>query len=130
MVENDWLELFHATVDRRLKSVSLRKKLGAAVCVVMTAKGYPGDYEKGKIIEGLEAVGVMKDVMVFHAGTSRVSPSAPPQTAGGRVLGVTALGVDLEAARHQAYEAVRAIRFDGAHYRKDIGAKALKKLGV
>jgi phosphoribosylamine--glycine ligase len=124
MVENDWVDLFQATLSRRLESVSLKIRKGAAVVVAMTAKGYPGDYEKGREIRGLDPMTAWKDVIVFHAGTVRKDGRVV--TAGGRVLGVTALGQDLESARRRAYEAVEAIHFDGAHYRKDIAVKALR----
>jgi phosphoribosylamine--glycine ligase len=95
----------------------------AAVCVVMASKGYPGDYEKGKAIKGLEEVSRMKDVVVFHAGTA--TKEGQIVTNGGRVLGVTGLGEDIPRAIERSYEAVRKISWDGVHYRTDIGQKAL-----
>jgi len=91
--------------------------------VVMASKGYPGDYEKGEAIKGLERVSGMKDVFVFHAAT--VLKDGRMVTDGGRVLGVTGLGEDVAKAIEKTYEAVRAISWDGVHYRKDIGRKAL-----
>jgi phosphoribosylamine--glycine ligase len=92
---------------------------GVCVCVVMASGGYPGSYEKGKEITGLEAV--PKDILVFHAGTQLKDGAVV--TAGGRVLGVTAKGKDIAKAREKAYAAVAGIQFEGAHYRKDIGIK-------
>lgn len=98
----------------------------SSVCVVMAAQGYPGKYASGQTIHGLERVAVMPDVMVFHAGTQRIGDAYV--TAGGRVLGVTALGRDLTEARQRAYAAVEQIHWDGAYYRHDIGARATKYL--
>jgi phosphoribosylamine--glycine ligase len=96
-----------------------------AVCVVMCSGGYPGKYDTGKIITGLDEAAKLPDVKVFHAGTKEVN--GRPMTDGGRVLGVTALGDDLAAAKARAYEAVKLLGFAGAHYRTDIADKALKK---
>jgi phosphoribosylamine--glycine ligase len=87
----------------------------------MAAKGYPGSYEKGKEILGLDEAGALSDVVVFHAGTKGEEDKV--LTNGGRVLGVTATGVDTPAAISKAYEAVSKIQWDGIHYRKDIGAR-------
>jgi len=92
---------------------------------VMAAGGYPGSYEKGMAISGLSEASAMEDVVVFHAGTKRCGDAIV--TDGGRVLGVTALGRDMRAAVGRAYEAVGKIQWEGVHYRKDIGAKALKQ---
>jgi phosphoribosylamine--glycine ligase len=99
----------------------------ASVCVVMTSAGYPGRYDTGTAITGLEAAGALPDVTVFHAGTARAGGGLV--SAGGRVLGVQALGDDVAAAIRTAYAAVERIRFDGAHYRRDIGHHALRRLG-
>jgi len=95
-----------------------------AVCVVMASGGYPGDYEKGKPISGLDEAGKLRDVMVFHAGTA-VS-EGQVVTSGGRVLGVTALGKTIAEARERAYDAIARIHFDGAQFRRDIGHRAIK----
>jgi phosphoribosylamine--glycine ligase len=92
----------------------------------MASGGYPGSYEKGLLIEGLDEAESCDGVMVFHAGTA--VKDSRTVTAGGRVLGVTALGPDIPSAIERAYDAVGKIRFDGMHYRKDIGAKALARL--
>jgi phosphoribosylamine---glycine ligase len=93
----------------------------SAVCVVMTSKGYPGHYEVGIPIQGLDSS--MQDTMVFHAGTKQQGENVV--TAGGRVLGITGIGPDLVTARERAYETVRQIRFDGCHFRSDIAHRAL-----
>ena len=94
-----------------------------SVCVVMASGGYPGTYEKGKEISGLEEAGRLPRTKIFHAGTAEAAGKIV--TSGGRVLGVTAWADDLAGAIETAYAAVAKIRFDGAHYRRDIGAKAL-----
>lgn len=94
-----------------------------SVCVVMSSKGYPGDYEKGKIIGGLQEVSQMEGVFVFHAGTA--FKEGQMVTNGGRVLGVTGLGEDIPRAIEKTYQAVRRISWEGVHYRTDIGQKAL-----
>jgi phosphoribosylamine--glycine ligase len=119
-LESDLLEAIEATLDGRLNRVELRWNARPAVCVVMASGGYPGDYEKGKAVTGLERAGALPCVKVFHAGTSRRDQEIV--TAGGRVLGVTALGDTLADARQRAYDAVRLISFDAAHYRRDIAA--------
>jgi phosphoribosylamine--glycine ligase len=96
-----------------------------SVCVVMASKGYPGSYETGKVITGLDEAGRMKDIVVFHAGTEESDGRIV--TSGGRVLGVTGLGDTLKEAIAHTYEAVGKIRFEGAHYRTDIGWRALEK---
>jgi phosphoribosylamine---glycine ligase len=122
MIENDWLDLFSAVADGRLGAVELRRRPGAGIVVVMAAHNYPAEPRKGDVIEGLEEAGVVPGVTVFHAGTALKDGRVA--TSGGRVLGVTAVGKDLAEARHNAYAAVEKIRFAGAHFRRDIGAKA------
>ena len=97
----------------------------ATVCVVMASGGYPGAYAVGKKITGIAEADAIEGVKVFHAGTSK--RDGEYFTAGGRVLGVTARAATLSEAVHGAYEAVSKISFEGAHYRRDIGARALKK---
>lgn len=125
-LEGDFLELILHTIEGKLSSYHLKEKDKAATCVVMASKGYPGPYEKGKEIIGLEEVQKLKDVIVFHAGTKKEEGKF--FTNGGRVLGVTALGKDLKESIDRAYEAIKFINFEGAHYRKDIGQKAIKYL--
>ena len=116
----DLLELLCAVVEGRLADAEIRWKPQAAVCVVMAAKGYPGAYDIGKVIQGLDGAAALPDVSVFHAGTKMMEHLT--LTAGGRVLGVTGLGTSIAAARTRVYEAVGQIHFDGAHFRRDIGA--------
>lgn len=122
-LENDLLELLEASVSGTLAPMQLRWKPAASVCVVMASAGYPGPYAKGRIITGLDAANALPDTKVFHAGTALRDGHIV--THGGRVLGVTALGRDLESAVAAAYAAVERIRFEGAHYRRDIAARAL-----
>lgn len=123
-LKSDLLELLDATVDGKLDRIeSIEWDSRPSVCVVMASEGYPGDYAKGKEIRGLEAAGRLEDVKVFHAGTRL--DDGRVLTNGGRVLGVTALGSTVSAAKLQAYRAVKEIRWDGAWCRKDISDKAL-----
>ena len=125
-LRSDLVEVIEAVLDDRLDEVTLDWDPRPAVCVVMASGGYPGSYEKGKEITGLDAAGRMDDVVVFHAGTR--SEDGKVVTDGGRVLGVTALGEDISAARDRAYEAVRHIKFHRAHWRTDIGVKAIRRM--
>lgn len=117
-----------AVASRKLAGCRGSWKPGASACVVMTSGGYPGPSETGKKIEGLDEAAAMPDVAVFHAGTKRQGDSLV--TSGGRVLGVTAMGGDLEQAICNAYRAVDKIHFAGAHYRTDIGAKGIARSRV
>jgi phosphoribosylamine--glycine ligase len=122
-LETDLLEAFEASVEGTLSELELQWSACSAVCVVMASAGYPGSYSKGKVIHGLEEVSRLPNVKVFHAGTALAGDSVV--TSGGRVLGVTAWGPDLEIARATAYEAADRISFEGAHLRRDIGQKAI-----
>ena len=123
-LENDLVELLDASVEGTARADGIELEPDAfAVCVVMASGGYPGSYAKGKPIHGLEQVAKLRDVKVFHAGTAMAGGSVV--TSGGRVLGVTAWGKDLRAARTRAYEAVGLIHFESAHHRTDIAAKGL-----
>ncbi len=123
-LRSDLLPLIEATIDGRLDQAKAEWENAVAVCVVLTAGGYPGSYDKGKEITGLDALKDWQHGCVFHAGT--VKKDGRWLTAGGRVLGVTALGADIKAAVAEAYEAVAKIKWDGMHYRKDIARRALK----
>jgi phosphoribosylamine---glycine ligase len=123
-LETDLVEALEACVTGTLDRTELRWRAESSVCVVMASGGYPGSYAKGKVIEGLDEVSHCPDVKVFHAGTTRSAERFV--TAGGRVLGVTAWAKDLMAARAKAYAATEKIRFDGAHFRRDIAAKGLR----
>ncbi len=123
-LENDLVELLDASVSGTLGKIELKWSPLASVCVVMASGGYPGSYAKGKPISGLDAASALPRTKVFHAGTALKDGKIV--TNGGRVLGVTALGKDLKAAQAAAYAAVEAIRFDGACFRRDIAAKAMR----
>jgi phosphoribosylamine---glycine ligase len=123
-LENDLVELLDASASGTLGKHELRWSPQASVCVIMASGGYPGSYPKGKVITGLDAASKLPNTKVFHAGT--VSKDGQTVTSGGRVLGVTALGKDLKAAQAAAYDAVAAIHFEGAQFRRDIAAKALQ----
>lgn len=123
LLDTDLLELLDASIDGTLDKVSIQWKPAASVCVVMASEGYPGTYTKGKTISGLSEASRLPHTKVFHAGTRRDGDAFV--TSGGRVLGVTAWAEDLSRAQAAAYHAVEQIKFDGAHYRRDIAAKAL-----
>ena len=122
-LKSDLLEVLLATCNGTLDEVTLQWDPRPAVCVVMASGGYPGDYQKGKKITGLEDVRQLEDVFVFHAGTKQQNGDIV--TNGGRVLGVTALGKTIEKAQAAAYEAVDRIKFEGAYCRRDIAGKAI-----
>jgi phosphoribosylamine--glycine ligase len=127
-MKSDLCEYIDAATDGRLDSMPpIQWRDQTAVCVIMAARGYPGNYEKGKVIEGLDS-GFGQDVVVFHAGTARDSQNRVV-TNGGRVLGVTALGKDARQAIDNAYSAVRKVRWgdNGHHYRTDIARRAIAR---
>jgi phosphoribosylamine--glycine ligase len=122
-LENDLVELLDASVSGTLDRVELRWSSTASLCVVIASGGYPGSYLKGKLISGLAEAARLPNTKVFHAGTARSGDQFV--TNGGRVLGVTAWAPTLAVAQQAAYRAVELVRFEGAHFRRDIGAKAL-----
>ena len=124
---SDLLPVLAGTAEGKLDTATIEWDPRPAVCVVMASGGYPGSYDKGCVIEGLDQVKAMAHVQVFHAGTAMKDGQCV--TNGGRVLGVTALGDDVKAAQERAYEAVAKINFDRAQYRKDIADKAIQRLG-
>jgi len=124
-LDTDLIEIIEAILDERLSALTITWKPESAVCIVIASGGYPGKYEKGREITGLDKAAGIEDVMVFHSGTAMKSGKVV--TDGGRVLGVTGLGSTVAAAIDHAYQGAREISFDGAHYRKDIGARALEK---
>jgi phosphoribosylamine--glycine ligase len=122
----DLVDATLATIDGTLDRFPLKWTADAAVCVVMAAGGYPGCYERGKLIEGLKEAAQLDKVCVFHAGT-KGDANGGIVTDGGRVLGVTATGPSIEQAARRTYEAIERIHFDGAHFRHDIAARAIRK---
>ncbi|HDD70672.1 MAG TPA: phosphoribosylamine--glycine ligase [Candidatus Woesearchaeota archaeon] len=127
LTDFDWYEACMACITGKLHEIEIKHKDGAACCVVMASKGYPGSYEKGKEITGLEKI-IDPDVFVFHAGTKKEGDGLV--TNGGRVLGVTAYGKDIRIAQEKAYNAVRQIKFadDYQYFRTDIADKAIRRL--
>jgi phosphoribosylamine---glycine ligase len=126
-LRSDLVPALHSVARGTLGEVAFEWDARPAVCVVLASEGYPGPYPKGKKIEGLDAVACMENVILFHAGTRREGEEW--LTNGGRVLGVTALGNDLEGSVERAYEAVSKIHFDGMMFRKDIAHRALRRRG-
>jgi phosphoribosylamine--glycine ligase len=124
-LESDLVEALEASIEGRVSDGDFHWSADSSVCVVMASGGYPGTFEAGKKIMGLERAEKMEGVKVFHAGTTKRDGAY--YTSGGRVLGVSARAADLPTAVQRAYEAVSSIGFEGAHYRKDIAARALKK---
>ena len=125
-LKSDLVDIIEGCINGNLKDVKVDWHKDAAICVVMASGGYPGKYEKGKKIYGLEEIEKLKNIYVFHAGTAISNDGVV--TSGGRVLGITAMGKDIEEAIKKVYEAVSLVKFEGAQYRRDIGAKALKKM--
>ncbi len=124
-LKSDLVSLLEATIEGRLDQVDPEWHPDAAVCVVLCAKGYPGSYEKGKEIRGLEKLMQWQRGFVFHAGTAEKQGRF--LTSGGRVLGVTALGSNIQEAVREVYRAIGEIEWEGMHYRKDIAERALKR---
>jgi phosphoribosylamine---glycine ligase len=121
---SDLVELLTASIDGTLGKVQLKWNPMPSVCVVMASAGYPASYAKGKPIRGLDQAARLPNTKVFHAGTANAGDQVV--TSGGRVLGVTAWAKDLRSARDAAYAAADVIRFEGAHYRRDIASKGLR----
>jgi phosphoribosylamine--glycine ligase len=124
-LKTDLVDVFTAMTEGRLNEMTLSWREGAAATVVLVADGYPGKYEQGKRITGLDEAGRMEGVKVYHAGTT--AQDGAIYTAGGRVLNVTAVGNTLRQALDRAYAAAERIQFEGKDYRKDIGRKGLEK---
>lgn len=125
-LKSDLVPLLEATIDGKLDQLQLEWHKDAAVCVVLCARGYPGSYEKGNEIHGLEELKNWDKGFAFHAGTTKSNDRW--FTSGGRVLGVTARGSDIAEAVREAYHGVKKISWDGMHYRTDIGHRALKQV--
>ena len=118
-LDSDLFDIFESVCDNRLAEQEIKWSDKRAVCVVLASGGYPGSYEKGKVISGLNDVD--DDIVVFHAGTKFGEDGQQILTSGGRVLGVTAMGATNDEARAKAFENVKKISFEGMHYREDIG---------
>ena len=123
-LESDLMEVAMAVTDEKLSEITVEWKKDPSVCVVLSSEGYPGKYRKGDAITGIDAANRLEGVHVFHAGTAFKDNDTV--TSGGRVLGVTATGNTIAAAKKRAYEAVEKIHFRGMHYRKDIADRALQ----
>jgi len=123
-MKSDIIPILEAVIDEKLDDRFIEWDERAAVCVVLAAGGYPGNYEKGFVINGLDKIDQLEDVVVFYAGTNLKNGAIV--TSGGRVLGVTALGDNVKFAIEKTYRAVDLIHFKGMHYRRDIGKRALK----
>jgi len=124
-LKSDVIDIFEAVIDGTLDTIEMKIDPRPTVCVVMSSGGYPGTYETGKVIKGLSKATKEPEVQVFHAGTA--TKNKRTVTAGGRVLGVTAVGKTLEKAIEQAYKSVDCIQWTGCYCRRDIGAKALRR---
>ncbi len=124
-MKGDIIPVLDACIKGDLSQSEIEWDRRASVCVVMASGGYPGEFERGKVIKGLEEISRMEDVFVFHAGTAYEGGRIVTQ--GGRVLGVTGLGEDIPKAIERTYEAVKKISWEGVHYRTDIGRKALHR---
>ena len=124
-LKSDIVEIFEAAIDGTLDTVEMKIDPRPTVCVVMASGGYPGSYENGKQIRGLAKAAAVPGVEVFHAGTARIKNRI--STAGGRVLGITAIEKDLQTAINRAYQAVNEISWTNCYFRKDIGGKAIMR---
>jgi phosphoribosylamine--glycine ligase len=124
-LETDLVDIAIAITEEKLSDISLEWKSGASVCVVIASGGYPGKYPKGLPIEGLKEAANSEGITVFHAGTAFNDDHVV--TSGGRVLGVTALGPDIKAAKDLAYSALEKIKFEGMHFRRDIADRAINR---
>jgi phosphoribosylamine--glycine ligase len=122
-MKSDLLPLLESTIDGKIDTCTVEWDTRAAVTVVLASAGYPGKYETGKPISGLNDAAKLKDVQIFHAGTKRANGEI--RTAGGRVLAVTALGSTIKEARQRAYDAVSRIQFENCKYRRDIALSAV-----
>lgn len=124
LLDADLLEILNACVDKKLNEIEIKWKEKFACNIALASGGYPENYEKGKVISGIDEAEMQSDIVVFHAGTKTTQQDLT--TNGGRVLGVSATGDTLEEALAKAYKAIEKIYFEGIQYRKDIGQKALE----
>jgi len=124
-LKTDLVDILNAVIDGSLHKINIEWEDNAAVCVVVASGGYPGKYQKGKVISGLERLENMKGIIVFHAGTK--FQDGKIITSGGRVLGITSWDNTISKAKEKAYKGVEKIYFEDMYYRKDIAAKAIKE---
>lgn len=124
-LKTDLVDISFAIIEERLSEMMVEWRPEVSVCVVLASKGYPGKYEKGKVIKGIDRLKGIEDLYIFHAGTK--FNNGDVVTSGGRVLGVTALGKNIAEARDRVYNAIREIQFEGMHFRRDIALRALKR---
>jgi len=124
-LKTDLIDIFNAVIEDRLHEINIEWEDNAAVCVVVASGGYPGKYQKGKVISGLERLEKMENTIAFHAGTKFQDDQVI--TSGGRVLGITAWDETISKAKEKAYKAVKEIYFEDMYYRKDIADKAIKE---
>jgi phosphoribosylamine--glycine ligase len=123
-LKTDLVDILNAVIEGSLHKINIEWKSNSAVCVVIASGGYPGKYQKGKPINGLERLKKMKDIIAFHAGTK--FQDGKIVTLGGRVLGITAWDDTISKAKEKAYEGAEKIYFENMYYRKDIAVKAIK----
>jgi phosphoribosylamine---glycine ligase len=128
LIKSDPLELFMSLATQSIADYELELESGSAACVVLVSQGYPGSYEKGAVVTGINRAEAEEHTVVFHAGTTRDPDGERVLTAGGRVLAVTATGSDLNDALERAYAGVNRISFAGCYFRNDIGARGLTRL--
>ena len=124
-LKTDLIDILNAVTEETLHEINIEWEDNAAVCVVLASGGYPGKYQKGKVISGLERLEKMEDIIVFHAGTKLQDDKVI--TSGGRVLGITAWDETISKAKEKVYKGIEEIYFEDMYYRKDIAAKAIKE---
>ncbi|OGS22701.1 MAG: phosphoribosylamine--glycine ligase [Elusimicrobia bacterium RIFOXYA2_FULL_39_19] len=127
LLETDIMDIIEAVIDGKLSKLKIKWKKDSCICVVLASKGYPGKYETGKRVSGLEYMNAYLSNAVFHAGTT-MNESGSVVTSGGRVLGITGWDKTLNTAIKKTYEAMKEITFEGMQYRRDIGVKGLRHL--
>ena len=120
-IKTDFADVVLAMIEEKLSDINIQWRQEASVCIVISSRGYPGNYQKGAVVTGLEKIKSMKDTFVFHDST--LLNNTDIVTSGGRIISVTAVGTDIKDAKTKAYTAVEKIHFDGLHYRRDIGDK-------
>jgi len=125
LLKNDLIEIIQSCIDGNLKNTPIEWDDRTASCIIAASGGYPGNYQKGFLVSGIDKAGQQKDIVVFQAGT--VCIDGELRTAGGRVLGVTALGKDLKESLQKGYNVMSNIKFEKMHFRGDIGRKVFRQ---